>query len=71
MGIVVNGEIIIETNTEKLVCKSDSIFTIPMNVPHSIKLFSDCSYTMLSFCIHQDYLVRKDIDNIKLMIEKN
>lgn len=41
-----------------------------MDVPHSIKPFSDCSYTMLSFCIHQDYLIRTDIDNIKLMIDK-
>lgn len=30
MGIVIDGEIIIETNTEKFVCKSDSIFTIPV-----------------------------------------
>ena len=70
MGIVVDGEIIIETNTEKFVCKSDNIFTIPMDVPHSIKPFSNCSYTMLSFCIHQDYLVYTDIDNIQLMIDK-
>ena len=69
MGIVVDGEIIIETNTEKRVCKSDRIFTIPMDVPHSIKPFSDCSYTMVSFCIHQDYLVHTDSDNIKLMMD--
>ena len=70
MGIVVDGEIIIETNTEKRVCKSDRIFTIPMDVPHSIKPFSDCSYTMVSFCIHQDYLVHTDSDNIKLMMDQ-
>lgn len=70
IGIVVDGEIIVKTNTEKFVCKSDSIFTIPMDVPHSIKPFSDYSYTMLSFCIHQDYLVHTHIDNIKIMINK-
>lgn len=70
MGIVIDGEIIIETNAEKFVCKSDNVFTIPMDVPHSIKPFSDSTYTMLSLCIHQDYLVYADIDNIKLMIEK-
>ena len=70
MGIVVDGEIIIETNAEKFVCKSDSIFTIPMDVPHFIKPFSDSPYTMLSFCIHQDYLVYTDIDHIKLMIDR-
>ena len=68
MGIVVDGEIVIETNAEKFVCKSDNIFTIPIDVPHSIKPFSDSTYTMLSVCIHQDYLVYTDIDNIKLMI---
>ena len=70
MGIVIDGEIIVETNVEKYVCKSDNIFTIPMDVPHSIKSFSDSAYTMLSFCIHEDYLVCIDIDNIKLMIER-
>ena len=70
MGIVIDGEIIIETNAEKYVCKSDNIFIIPMDVPHSINSFSDSAYTMLSLCIHEDYLVRIDIDNIKLMIER-
>ena len=70
MGIVVDGEIIIETNGEKFVCKSDSIFTIPMDVPHFINPFSDSPYTMLSFCIHQDYLVYTDIDHIKLVIDR-
>lgn len=70
MGIVVDGEIVIETNTGKFVCKSDNIFTIPMDVPHSIKPFRDSIYTMLSFCIHQEYLVSTDIDNIKLMIDR-
>lgn len=70
MGIVIDGEIIIETNAEKFVCKSDNIFTIPMDVPHSIKPLSDSSYTMLSFCIHQDYLVYTDVDNIKLLMDR-
>lgn len=70
MGLVVDGEIVIETNAEKFVCKSDNIFTIPMDVSHSIKPFRDSIYTMLSFCIHQDYLVSTDIDNIKLMIDR-
>ena len=70
MGIVIDGEIIIETNVEKFVCKSDNIFTIPMDVPHSIKPLSDSSYTMLSFCIHQDYLVYTDVDNIKLLMDR-
>ena len=70
MGIVVDGEIVIETNDGRFVCKSDNIFTIPMDVPHSIKPFGDSIYTMLSFCIHQDYLVYTDIDNIKLMIDR-
>lgn len=70
MGIVIDGEIIVETNAGKFACKSDDIFTIPIDVPHSIEPFGDCSYTMLSFCIHQDYLVHTDIDNIKMMIDK-
>lgn len=70
VGIVVDGEIVIETNAEKLVCKSDNIFTIPMDVPHSIKPARNCSYTMLSVCIHHDYLIQTDIDNIRLMIDK-
>ena len=57
IGIVVDGEIEIEINAEKFVCKSDNIFTIPMDVPHSIKPFRDSIYTMLSFFIHQDYIV--------------
>lgn len=69
MGIVVDGKIIVETDTDKYVCKADDIFTIPIDVPHSIKPFSDYSYTMISVCIHQEYLVRTDIDNIKLMID--
>ena len=70
MGIVVDGEIIVETDTDKYVCKVDDIFTIPIDVPHSIKAFSDYSYTIISVCIHQEYLVRTDIDNIKLMIDR-
>ena len=70
MGIVVDGEIIVETDTDKYVCKADNIFTIPIDVPHSIKPFSDYSYTIISVCIHQEYLVRTDIDNIKLMIDR-
>ncbi len=65
MGVVIDGEIIVETNVEKYVCKSDNIFTIPMDVPHSIKSFSNSTYTMISFCIHEDYLVRTDIDKLK------
>ncbi len=70
MGIVVDGEIIIETAADKYICSSDNIFTIPIDVPHSIKPANDCSYTMLSFCIHQNYLVHTDIDTIKLMIDR-
>lgn len=70
MGIVLDGQITIETNAEQYVCKSESVFTIPIDVPHSIKPIGTCLYTMLSFCIHQDYLVNTDVDNIKLMIEQ-
>lgn len=70
MGIVIEGEIMMETNNEKYVCKADHIFSIPIDVAHSIKLVSDCPYTMISFCIHQDYLVQTDVDSIKSMIDK-
>lgn len=70
MGIVVEGKIIIETDMDKYVCESDNIFTVPIDVPHSIKPVGDGLYTMLSFCIHQDYLVRTDIDRIKVMIDR-
>ena len=70
MGIVIEGEIMMETNNEKYVCKADHIFSIPIDVAHSIKLVSDCPYPMISFCIHQDYLVQTDVDSIKSMIDK-
>ena len=70
MGIVIDGEIVIETNAEKFICKTDNIFTIPMDVPHRIKPFGNSVYTMLSFCIHQEYMVSTDIDNIKKMIDR-
>ena len=68
MGIVVEGKILIETDNEQHVCGADEIFTIPMDVPHSIKPFEDVSYTMLVFCIHQDYLIQTGMDDIKWMI---
>ncbi|MEE1124469.1 MAG: helix-turn-helix transcriptional regulator [Acutalibacteraceae bacterium] len=70
MGIIIDGEIIIETDTDKYLCKPNEVFTIPIDVPHSIKPLNDCLYTMLSFCIHQDYLIHTDIENIKLIIYK-
>ena len=70
IGIVVDGEIEIEINAEKFVCKSDNIFTIPMDVPHTIKPFRESVYTMLSFCIHQDCLFSTDFDKIKFMIDR-
>ena len=70
VGIVVDGEIIIETNTEKRVCKADSIFTVPVDVAHCIKPVENGSYSMLSFCIHQECLIHTDVENIKCMIDK-
>lgn len=69
MGIVVDGEIVIETDSDRYICKADNVFTIPVDVPHSIRPANECFYTMLSFCIHQEYLVHTDIDSIKRMIE--
>lgn len=70
MGIVVDGDIVIETNQEKYICQSDNFFTIPMDTPHSISPYNNCPYTMICFCIHHDYLICTDINEIKLMIEK-
>ena len=69
MGIVIEGQIVIETDKDNYICGSNGIFTIPIDVPHSIKPFCDCTYTMLSFCIHQDYLIYTDIDSIKIMMK--
>ena len=69
MGIVMEGEIIIETDADRYVCKADNVFAIPVDVPHSICPVNECFYTMLSLCIHQDYLVHTDIDSIKRMID--
>lgn len=70
LGVVLDGEIEIETDTEKYVCKSNHIFAVPLDVSHSIKPCNNSFYTMLSLCIHQEYLVNTDIDSIQLMIEQ-
>ena len=70
MGIVVDGDIVIETNQESFICRSDNFFSIPMDMPHSISPYNSCPYTMICFCIHHDYLVCTDINAIKLVIEK-
>lgn len=69
-GIVIDGKIIIETEVDKYICEPNRIFSIPVDMSHTIKPFKDCSYTMLSICVHQDYFRNDDIDNIMLMIEK-
>ena len=69
MGIVVDGEVVIETDADRYICKADTVFTIPVDVPHSIRPVNECPYTMLSFCIHQDYLVHTDMDSIRQMID--
>lgn len=70
IGIVCDGEIIIENNNEKYVCETDDVFTIPIDTPHSIKPLEDSFYTMLSICIHQDYLVHTDVEDIKFIINE-
>ncbi len=70
IGIVIDGNIIVDTDTDKYVCKSNDIFTIPIDVPHSLKSVNDSIYTMLSLCIHHDYLINADIEKIKLIIKK-
>ncbi len=68
--LVIDGNILVETDTDKYVLEPDSIFTIPMDVPHSLKPLGESSYTILSFCIHQDYLIDTDVEIIKLYIKR-
>lgn len=69
MGLVIDGQIIIRTDKDNYICESNNIFTIPVDVSHSIKPICERPYTMLSLCVHQDYLIYTDIDSIKNMME--
>ncbi len=71
IGIVINGEILVQTNSDKFICKADNIFTIPTDTPHSIKPNNDCSYTMLVFCIQQDFLLNSNPETIEAILKEN
>lgn len=70
LGIVIDGALLIETAANTYVCNADNLFTIPIDMPHSIKASSDQPYTLLSFCIHQDYLIHTELNQIKLAIHE-
>ena len=71
IGIVINGEILVQTNSDKFICKADNIFTIPTDTPHSINPSNNCSYTMLVFCIQQDFLLNSNPETIEAILKEN
>ena len=69
LGIVLDGFVLIETQTDKYVCEKHNLFMIPMDTSHAISSPTDSTYTMITICIHRDYTAERTILEITQEIE--
>lgn len=63
-GIVTEGEINIRISHEDFSCKAGEMFSVALNLPHSITPVSD-TYSMISICIPQKDDLERDLDIIR------
>lgn len=67
IGIVINGAVVLTTNKETRVYKTNETFAIPPYIPHSISPHN--SYTMLSLCVDKNVANNTDITIIQKHIQ--
>lgn len=72
LGLVLEGRINIEQNQQYSIYNFGDLFVIPPDIPHSISPKSK-TYSLLSICLHKDYIYKNDItfiiSHIKFMLE--
>ena len=69
-GIVTGGTVKIKINHEEFTCKEGEMFSVALNLPHSIIPISD-KYSMISICIPYDDNIERDLDIIRNQIIGN
>ena len=69
-GIVTGGAVRVIINQEEFLCKEGEIFSVALNLPHSISPVSD-TYSMISICVPAEDDIERDFDIIRNQILGN
>ncbi|MEE1303880.1 MAG: AraC family transcriptional regulator [Agathobacter sp.] len=69
-GIVTAGTIKIEIKKDEFICKEGEMFSVALNLPHSIIPITD-RYSMISICIPYEDDIERDFDIIRNQILGN
>lgn len=69
-GIVTEGAIKIRIKNEDFICDEGKMFSVALNMPHSIEPITD-AYSMISICIPENDDIKRDLDIIRNQIIGN
>lgn len=64
LGIVLEGALVLETETGSYVCEAQNMFTVPMDMAHAIHTLNGSRYTMLAACIHIAYASTQKVSEL-------
>ena len=70
LGIITKGKVKIVINDEEFICCDGEVFSVALNLPHSIEPISN-NYSMISICIPQDDDIERELDIIRRCIIGN
>lgn len=69
-GIVTDGIVKIKINDDEFICNAGEMFSVALNLPHSIIPITD-RYSMISICIPYEDDIERDLDIIRKQIIGN
>ncbi|MBQ0055794.1 MAG: AraC family transcriptional regulator [Synergistaceae bacterium] len=70
LGIVTKGTVKIIIDHEDFICCEGEVFSVALNLPHSIEPISD-RYSMISICVPREDDIERDLDIIRKHIIGN
>lgn len=70
LGIITKGKVKIVINDEEFICCDGEVFSVELNLPHSIEPISN-NYSMISICVPQDDDIERELDIIRRCIIGN
>lgn len=70
IGIVTEGTVGVEINQETFICHEGEMFSVAVNVAHSIYPISD-TYSMISICLPEEDNIERELDIIRKEIIGN
>ena len=69
-GIVTDGTVGVKIDQEEFICNEGEIFSVALNLPHSIYPITD-TYSMISICFPQEDNIDRELDIIRREIIGN